>query len=337
MGPSALTNMLRPQSPKLSVVIPCYNEEQMLPLMQDRLVPALSALGVDWEVIFVDDGSRDRTREIVRHLHQQEPRLKLVALSRNFGHQAALNAGLAHAQGDAIAMLDADLQDPPELLAECLTKWREGADVVYAVRTRRKESLWKRFCYASFYRLLRRLAAVDMPLDSGDFCLIDRRVADVLRSMPEQNPFLRGLRSWCGFRQVGLEYERAERAAGETKYPLRALFRLASDGIFSFSTFPLRLSIYLGLLMVMGCLGMGLFVLIWRIVGFEFLGHSPSQVPGWAGATIILLFLGGVQLTQLGLQGEYIARIYEEVKHRPRWIEAEVLGDAPHADTLPRS
>lgn len=323
----------RSQSPLLSVVIPCFNEEETLPLMKARLLPALAGLGIDWEVIFVDDGSRDSTRAIIRELHREEPRCKLVGFSRNFGHQAALLAGMHHARGDVLAMLDADLQDPPELLARCIDEWRNGADVVYAIRQQRKESLWKRFCYAAFYRLMRRMADVDMPLDSGDFCVIDRRVVDALRAMPEQHAFLRGLRAWCGFRQVGVAYERAERAAGTTKYPLRRLIRLATDGIFSFSTFPLRLSIYVGLWTVILCAAAGVFVLIWRLVDFKLFGYSPQQVQGWAGGALILLFLGGVQLSLLGLQGEYIARIYEEVKRRPRWIASEVLGCSPNSDT----
>jgi glycosyltransferase involved in cell wall biosynthesis len=310
----------------LSLVIPCFNEQQVLPMLRQRLLEVLESMNVSWEVVFVDDGSRDRTFEILSGMHRQDPRFKVVALSRNFGHQTAISAGLSYAAGDAVAVMDADLQDPPYLLPKCLERWREGFEVVFAVRQRRKESIPKRAAYALFYRLLKTIADIEIPLDSGDFCLMDRRVADVLRGMPERNIFVRGMRAWAGFRQIGIPYERDARAAGETKYPFRKLLRLALDGIFSFSTFPLRLATWFGLSIVgFSCIVVA-FVVIWRVWGFEFMGHTARDIPGWAAGIISVFFLGGVQLLILGVMGEYLARIYGEVKLRPRWVVSRLLG-----------
>jgi dolichol-phosphate mannosyltransferase len=314
------------EEPELSLVIPCFNEASVLPLLETRLRKALAELGVSWEVIFVDDGSRDKTLEGLARLHQSEPRFKVIALSRNFGHQAALSAGLSAAAGKFVGVLDADLQDPPELFGQALAKLREGYDVIYAVRRKRKEGFAKRAAYAIFYRLLRAAAEVNIPLDSGDFCLMRRCVVDVLKGMPERNIFLRGMRAWSGFRQVGLEYEREGRAAGETKYPFRKLLRLATDGLFAFSTLPLRLATYLGFCGVALALAVGIFIMAWRILGFRFMGHTASDLPGWAAVVCLVLFLNGVQFLMLGCLGEYIGRIYGEVKHRPRWIVRETHG-----------
>ncbi|MSU57616.1 MAG: glycosyltransferase [Pedosphaera sp.] len=320
------------EQPALSIVIPCYNEAEVLPLLRERLTQALDKLRLTWEVVLVDDGSGDTTFAQLTAAHRADARFKAVALSRNFGHQAAICAGLAHATGDAVAIMDADLQDPPEILGSCLEKLRGGFDVVYAVRRKRKENILLRCAYAIFYRLLKSIAEIEIPLDSGDFCVVNRNVADVLRRMPERNVFLRGLRAWSGFRQTGLEYERAARAAGETKYPFRKLLRLALDGVFAFSTAPLRLATYLGFTVVLAALGTGLFIVSWRLAGFSFMGHTAHELPGWTAVVGAALFFGGVQLLILGILGEYLARIYAEVKQRPRWVVRETLGVTPAPD-----
>ncbi|MGO8926071.1 MAG: glycosyltransferase family 2 protein [Limisphaerales bacterium] len=320
-----------PKRVGLSILIPCCNEAEVLPSLQARLLSCLTDLGFAWEAILIDDGSVDNTYELLAAMHRADPRFKVVGLSRNFGHQAAIGAGLAFASGDAIGILDADLQDPLEVLVQAFHKLSEGYDVVYAVRRKRKENLVKRAAYALFYRILSFAAEVDIPLDSGDFCVMTRRVATVLRQMPERNVFLRGLRAWSGFRQIGLEYERSARAAGETKYQFKKLLRLAADGIFAFSLLPLRLATYLGLC-ALGCsVSAGVFVLIWRLCGFRFMGYTAHDLPGWTAISGGLLFMGGVQFLMLGCLGEYIGRIYTEVKQRPRWIVREALGIEPNA------
>ncbi len=223
----------------------------MLPLLRARVEGVLEKMSITWEVIFVDDGSADATPDQLSELHGHEPRFKVITFSRNFGHQAAISAGLSFASGDLVGIMDADLQDPPELFPDCLERLREGYDVVYAVRRRRRETVLLRMGYALFYRLMRLLAEPDIPLDAGDFCLMRRPVVDVLKQLPERSLFLRGLRAWTGFRQVGLEYDRHPRAAGRTKYRLAKLVRLAADGLFSFSTLPLRLAVYLGFVTTM--------------------------------------------------------------------------------------
>lgn len=312
--------------PLFSLIIPCFNEEAVLPLLYRRLQDVLASLDMDWELIFVDDGSRDRTLTIISEFHAANSRVKVVGLSRNFGHQAAVAAGLRYVSGDVVAILDADLQDPPELLPACLAKWREGFEVVYAIRQKRKENIFKRTGYSVFYRALQRMAEVEIPLDSGDFCLLDRRVVDVLCAMPERNIFVRGMRAWAGFRQTGITYERDARAAGSTKYPLRKLLRLAFDGIFAFSTVPLRLATWFGLLIVALNMLAVVLVLIWRFWGFRFMGHTGQEIPGWTASIISVFFLGGVQLLILGIVGEYLGRIYAEVKQRPRWVVSQALG-----------
>jgi polyisoprenyl-phosphate glycosyltransferase len=311
---------------ELSVVIPCYNEERVLPLLHQRLIGALNALKVTWEVLLIDDGSSDKTPEILEGIHREDQRFKVIGLSRNFGHQAAVAAGLAYAGGGAVAVMDADLQDPPEILTQCLKLWQDGYEVVFAVRQTRQEGLLLRAAYRVFYRVLRALAAIDIPLDSGDFCLMDRRVVSVLRSMPERNMFVRGMRAWSGFRQIGLVYERESRAAGTTKYSFGKLARLAIDGILSFSAFPLRLATVFGIGVVVLNIFAVILVAIWRVFELEFMGHTARDIPGWAAGVSATLFLGGVQLLILGIVGEYIARIYDEVKRRPRWVVRTALG-----------
>ncbi len=302
---------------RVSVVVPVYNEQETLPELARRLADALTPY--DYEVIFVDDGSRDATLPMLLTFHTANPRMKALSFSRNFGHQVAISAGIEHAAGDAVILMDGDLQDPPEVLPRFIDKWREGFEVVYAVRRRRKESLPKRMAYAAFYRILRKVSYLNIPLDSGDFCLMDRKVVDVLRALPERTRFVRGLRTWAGYRQTGLAYERDRRYAGKPKYPFAKLLKLAYDGIVAFSDVPLRLAIYLGLGSAVAAFLGVLFVIYEKIT-------NNVPVVGWTSTIVILLFLGGLILTTLGIIGEYISRIYEEVKHRPLYVVRERIG-----------
>lgn len=304
--------------PLVSVIIPVYNEEENLPKLEERLVPVLEQAG-SYEIVFVNDGSQDRSVPMIREMHARNPRIKLLAFSRNFGHQAALTAGLQHARGQVVALMDADLQDPPELLHELLEKWREGYQVVYAVRMKRKEGPFKRLAYYSFYRILRSIANTEIALDSGDFCLMDQRVVQELRAMPERNKFLRGLRSWVGFRQIGVAYERPARFAGEAKFTLQKLIKLALDGMLSFSSLPLRLASYVGVATALA----GAAYLLYAVIAHFLQQHVP---PGWTSLIGIILVLGGVQLVVLGVLGEYLARVYDETKRRPEYVIDESLG-----------
>jgi polyisoprenyl-phosphate glycosyltransferase len=317
---------IRVKPPELSLVIPCYNESAVLSLLRDRLLQSLSSAGVEWEVILVDDGSVDDTFAQLAAMHATDARFKVISFSRNFGHQTAVFAGLSHAFGDFVGVMDADLQDPPEFLLTCLAKLKEGYDVAYAVRRQRKENWIKKFCYSLFYRLLKSIAEVEIPLDSGDFCLMRQQVVAVLRQMPERDIFVRGLRAWSGFRQIGVEYNRAARAAGETKYPFRKLLRLAMDGVFAFSPLPLRMAVYLGFASLVLSLVATLCIVAWKISGFRLFGYYPSAVPGWTSLVCLVLFLNGMQFLILGVMGEFIGRIYNETKQRPRWVIRKVLG-----------
>jgi dolichol-phosphate mannosyltransferase len=296
----------------LSVVVPLYNEqENLLPLYQ-RLVKTLAAEGSEFELVFVDDGSSDRTAQILDALHGQDARVVVITLSRNFGHQAAISAGIDHARGQAVILMDGDLQDPPEALPRFIAQWRQGSDVVYAVRTKRKEGLLKRMCYAVFYRVFRAVSDLDIPLDSGDFCLMDRKVVEVLKQLPERNRFVRGLRSFAGFKQFGLVYERAARQGGEPKYTYRALCRLALDGVIGFSSVPLSLVAYAGT----SCLlltGVGMLAMLVQLCRQE-------SIPGWAIATLAMFACTGLQLLALGIIAEYIRRIFLETKGRPTYV-----------------
>lgn len=301
------------------MVVPVYNEEAVLPAFFDRLTAALAALPCEAEILFVDDGSRDHSADILDGLATRDSRVRVISFTRNFGHQAALCAGLEHCRGDAAVMIDADLQDPPELIREFHAAWLEGCDVVYGERRRLKEGILKRFVYHLFYRLLRSLASIEIPLDTGDFSLIDRRVIDSLNALPERTRFLRGLRSWVGRRQRAIEYVREARTLGVSKYPLSKLLKLAFDGIVSFSTVPLRLALYLGTLV---SLAAGLV-----IAGLVYLRLSHRfDLPGWTSLMVIVLFLGGIQLITVGIVGEYVARIYDEVKRRPLYLVARSRG-----------
>lgn len=311
---------------KISLVIPCYNEETVLDQLVARVTKSANSWKYDWEVVCVDDGSKDATWQKLVDQNKKDPRWKALSFSRNFGHQTAISCGLSLAQGNAIIVMDADLQDPPEELHRYITKWEEGYDVIYAVRTKRKEAFFKRFAYQSFYRILSKLVDFNIPLDSGDFSLMDRKVVEVLNSMPERNRFVRGLRAWSGFKQIGLEYERAERVAGETKYSFRKLLKLAFDGIFSFSTVPLTLATYLGLIVSGIALLGAIFTLLQKVFSDWFTKIGLGPVPGYPTTLISILFLGGIQLVFLGIIGNYLSRIYDEVKDRPQWIIKEKVG-----------
>lgn len=304
----------------ISVVIPIYCERENLPELHRRLSDVFEAFGRHWEIVFVNDCSLDDSLEIMRELARDDERVKVVSFSRNFGHQTAITAGLRYATGDSVILMDGDLQDPPEALPDLITKKEEGNwDVVYAIRKKRKEPILIRCLYFIYYRMLRRSSYIDIPLDSGDFCIMSRRVADHLNAMRERNPFVRGLRSWVGFRQTGMDYERAPRLSGKPKYSFRSLVKLAFDGIFSFSYLPLRISTYLGLVLSFAGLGYATWVFFQRIAG----GVSFA---GWATVLISILVLGGVQLIMLGVIGEYLGRIYEELKARPQYIVEELIG-----------
>ncbi len=303
--------------PRISFVIPLFNEQENLPELHRRLRAALDPLDIEPEIILVNDGSSDATPSMIHMLSQADPRVVGVMLSRNFGHQAAVSAGIAECTGDAVIVMDGDLQDPPEVLEQFIARWRDGAEVVYAVRTKRKEGLLKRTAYGAFYRLLRKLSDIDIPLDSGDFGLMDRKVVNALLALPERQRFVRGLRCFVGFRQEGLVYERAGREAGAPKYTFKALVRLAMDGLISFSSAPLNLITYLGLGSCVFALG-----LIAWVMGRAIIGQRPPE--GWASTMVVVLFFGSVQLLSLGIIGEYLRRIFLEVKGRPTYIVRDV-------------
>lgn len=305
----------------ISVVVPCYNEEQVIAETNRQLVATLAApAGLDFEIVYVDDGSSDATADLLRTIQNADNRARVVRLSRNFGHQLAVSAGLAHARGNAVVIIDADLQDPPEVIPEMIARWRDGYDVVYGMRTDRAgETAFKLWTAKLFYRFINRLSKVQLPLDVGDFRLLDRRVVDVLLSMPERDRFLRGMVSWVGFRQVAVMYARAERRAGESKYPLFKMLQFAADGVISFSLTPLRLALWVGFLSIGLAFAGILYALIIRL-------YTNDWVRGWTSIFTAVLFIGGAQLVTLGIIGEYIGRIYAEVKRRPLYVVEERLG-----------
>jgi glycosyltransferase involved in cell wall biosynthesis len=307
----------------VSVIAPVFNEEVALPELYRRVREVLDGVGESWELVLVNDGSRDRSPEIMRDLHSRDERVKVVDFARNFGHQIAITAGTDYARGDVVIVMDADLQDPPEVILDLLAKWREGYEVVYAVRSARKGETWfKEYTAKLFYRIIYRITDIDIPRDTGDFRLMDRKVVNALKGMREKHRFMRGLSVWVGFRQTGVEYVRAERYAGETKYPLKKMLKFALDGITSFSYFPLQMATYIGFVVA------GLAVL--GIIATIFLRLSGSQAfYGQATTLVSVLFLGGIQLISLGIIGEYLGRIYDEVKGRPLYIVREALGFEP--------
>lgn len=307
--------------PKYSLIVPIYNEEATIPEMYRRVAAIMNRLDNAVELILINDGSRDRSLQIIRDLHQQDERVCYLSFARNFGHQMAVTAGLNFARGQVIIILDADLQDPPELIPDMIEKWRQGYQVVYAQRTQRHRENWfKRLTAYVFYRLLKHLADVDIPTDTGDFCLIDRQVVNILNTMPERNRYIRGLRSWVGFSQTAIRFERDPRFAGEVKYTFHKSLALAVNGLVSFSKVPLRVSTYIGLLSAFMAILMALLVLYWRF--FE----PNSPLTGFASITLAIFFLGAVQLFSIGILGEYIGRIYEEVKCRPLYTLSEIGG-----------
>ena len=313
-------NRTRPRQ-LLSVVLPAFNEQAVLPMTYERFTataPKLAGIGLDYELIFVNDGSRDDTADMLDELARKDPHVRAVHLTRNFGHQAAISAGLTLARGDAVAIMDCDLQDPPEILPKFIAKWREGFQVVFAVRRKRKESLFKRMAYWTFYRLMAMTAEMDIPLDSGDFCVMDRHAVELLNGLPEQQRFVRGLRTWVGLKQTGVEYERDARAAGVPQYTFRKLMGLAADGLVSFSSVPLRMVTRLGVL----CGVLSLFFALWVVVDTLF--HVTDAPRGWASLACIVTFVGCVQLISLGVIGEYLSRIFIEVKGRPTFLIARV-------------
>jgi polyisoprenyl-phosphate glycosyltransferase len=309
--------------PAVSVVVPIFDEEPIVELLHRRVLETMERSGETWELVLVDDGSRDGSWEKMKALAALDARIVLVRLSRNFGHQLASTAGVDAALGEAVVLMDADLQDPPEVILEMVARWREGYDVVYGRRTsRRGESLFKRATAAAFYRIIRRLTSIDIPADTGDFRLMSRRVVEVLKGFRERNRFLRGMVAWIGWRQAAVPYERAERAAGKTKYPVRKMARFAADAIFSFSFAPLRLATGLGLAVSTLSFAYAVYAVLARAFGW-------GTVQGWASLMVAVVFLGGVQLVSLGIIGEYVGRIYDEVKRRPLYVgEVERAGQA---------
>lgn len=310
--------------PVVSIVAPVYNEEAILPELYRRMTAVMEKAGEPYELVLVNDGSRDRSPGIMRELHDQDPRVKVINFSRNFGHQVAITAGTDYAQGDAVIIIDADLQDPPEVILDLIQRWREGYEVVYAVRAEREGETWfKEFTASVFYRLIAGITNVDIPMDTGDFRLMDRRVVDAVKQMREQHRFMRGLSSWVGFKQTGVEYVRRQRYAGETKYPFRKMLKFAIDGITSFSYLPLQLATYFGFFVAALSL-VGIVVTI--LLRLFMQGDNNTALYGQATTLVAVLFLGGVQLIFLGIIGEYLGRIYDEVKGRPLYIVAETLG-----------
>lgn len=306
--------------PTFSLVVPIWNEEPVIPELYRRVVETMEQTGESWELICVNDGSHDRSLEMLLALHEQDPRVKVLDFSRNFGHQVAITAGADFAEGDAVIVMDADLQDPPEVITRMIEKWRAGYEVVYAVRTQRQGETWFKLVTASlFYRILQRVADVNIPLDAGDFRLMDRRVVLAMRRLREKHRFMRGLSSWVGFKQTPVEYERAERYAGDTKYPLRKMWRLANTAITSFSYLPLRLATYFGF----GLAGLSLIGIVVTII-LRLNGNRFFE--GQATTLVSVLFLGGIQLIFLGIIGEYLGRIYDEVKNRPLYIVSRAYG-----------
>jgi glycosyltransferase involved in cell wall biosynthesis len=311
--------------PTYSLVVPAYNEEDVIEELAARLTDVMDRLDGDAEAILVDDGSRDRTYQLMLQASHADPRIRAIRLSRNFGHQIALTAGVDVSSGDAVIVMDADLQDPPEVVLELAARWRDGFDVVYAVRdVREGDTRFKRATAAAFYRAFNRISEVKVPLDVGDFRLVDRRALDVFARMRESNRFVRGMFSWIGLRQTGVLYRRHERFAGETKYPLRKMLRFAATGVISFSAAPLHAALNLGFIVSGLSFALALWSVIVKVAGFY-------HVPGWTSLVVVTTFIGGIQLIVLGVIGEYIGDIHAEVKRRPLYVisELENFSDTP--------
>src|SRR5688572_12005188 len=313
-------------APRLSLVLPVFNEEETLPELQRRLDAFLADVGVSWEVVLVDDGAKDRSLELLPAMAAREPRYRVLSFGRNFGHQIAISAGLDVAEGAAVVVMDADLQDPPEVVRDMLAQFDQGFDVVYGIRTKRHgETLFKKVTAAAYYRLLRSLLGFDIPLDAGDFRLMSRPVVVTLRSLRERHRFVRGMVAWIGFKQTRVYYERPARFAGETKYPLRKMIRFAVDGITSFSIIPVRLATYLGAFTGSLAVLIGLWAVVQKLRG------APT-VEGWTTIMILIALSSSAQLLVMGVLGEYVGRIYEEVKRRPLYTVAERINLSEPAD-----
>ncbi len=303
-----------------SIIVPMYNEEEVLTETCRRLRQVMEASGETYEIVFINDGSRDKTAEMLHAVCLEDSRVKLIDFSRNFGHQTAITAGMDFAGGRCMVIIDGDLQDPPELIPDMIAKWRAGFDIVYGKRTSREgDSFFKKTTAMAFYRLLRAVTDVDIPVDTGDFRLIDRSVADALKQLPERNRYVRGLMSWVGFKQTALEFERSERFAGTTKYPLKKMLKLAMDGIMSFSFKPLKIATWLG-----SFISAASFIYLITVL-LQHLIRPETTQPGWASLIAAILFFNGITLLILGIIGEYIGRIYDEVKNRPLYIVRETL------------
>jgi polyisoprenyl-phosphate glycosyltransferase len=308
-------------APKYSLIVPVFNEEAVIPTLIERLTELLARLDGPSEVICVNDGSRDRSLDLLIEANRRDPRLKVVSLSRNFGHQTAITAGADLAAGDAVVIIDADLQDPPEVVLEMVERWKQGYDVVYGLRTERQgESFFKRTTARVFYRLLNGATSTPIAMDAGDFRLVDRRALDAFRGMREHSRFVRGMFSWLGLRQTGVSYVRHARAAGTTKYPLARMLRLAFDALIGFSDLPLRLSIWIGALVSLGAVLYALYAVVLWVTGYRNLVH------GWTSTVVVIAFLGGVNLVMTGIVGLYVGRIHEEVKNRPLYIVESTAG-----------
>ena len=307
------------EKPVISIIAPVYNEELIIDELYRRVVAVLDSTGEPWEMVMINDGSTDSSAEKMHALSTQDERIRVVNFARNFGHQNAVTAGMDYVRGDAVVVIDADLQDPPEVILQLLEKWREGYHVVYAVRSERKGETWfKQFTAKFFYRLIYRITDVDIPLDTGDFRLMDRRVVDAVNEMREHNRFIRGMTSWVGFRQTGVEYVRQERFAGQTKYPLRKMMRFALDAITGFSYFPLQITVYFSLVLAV------IAIVAIPVVAFLRLSGSSVQFEGQATTLVVLLLLSSFQLFFFFIMGQYVARIYDEVRRRPLYIVADV-------------
>ncbi|NDJ75704.1 MAG: glycosyltransferase family 2 protein [Chloroflexi bacterium] len=314
--------------PALSIVAPVYNEEGNIEELHRRVSAVMDRSGETWELIMVNDGSVDRSPEKMRAIAEEDARVRVLNFARNFGHQNAVTAGMDYARGEAVVLIDADLQDPPEVILDLVAKWRKGFHVVYAVRAERKgESWFKKLTAKVFYRMIYRIAEIDIPLDTGDFRLMDRQVVNALKTMREHNRFIRGMTSWVGFRQTGVEYVRHERHSGETKYPLRKMLRFALDAITGFSYFPLQVAIYASL--ILGLIA----VLAVPVVAFLRLSGSTLQFEGQATTLVVVLLMSSFQLFFFFIMGQYVARIYDEVRQRPLYIVSEVWGQGTADDS----
>ncbi len=302
-----------------SIVIPIYNEQEIIPELSNRLKAVIDKLDDSAEIIFIDDGSHDKSFEILESLQAKDPCIKLIGLSRNFGHQVAITAGIDNTSGDAVILMDGDLQDPPELIPSMIRKWKEGYHVVYTIKKSRKENPLKRFAFHSFYRLMQIFSSISIPLEAGNFSLMDREVVKIIQKMPERNRYISGMRAWTGFKQTGIEFDRDIRFAGKPQMTLRKLIDLALDGIISFSNIPLRFAILLGISSSAISFLVGIFVIYEKLI-------TGKAILGWASTIVSITFLGGMILLTLGVIGEYIGRIYDEIKQRPLYIIQKKVG-----------